>query len=62
MARKPLVPHLYDKSDCHANALFDAWPRPGIRPPMAPLRHANCIEPYPLSGVTRNTFARTEFF
>jgi hypothetical protein len=31
---------LYDKSDCHANAVFDAWPRPGLRPLMARLRHA----------------------
>src|SRR5882672_12199386 len=27
-----------------------------------PLRHANCIEQCPLSGVTRKTFARSEFF
>jgi hypothetical protein len=28
----------------------------------ARLRHANCIEQCPLSGVTRKTFAHTEFF
>src|SRR6266436_7086942 len=27
-----------------------------------PLRHADCIERCPLSGVTRKIFARTEFF
>jgi hypothetical protein len=27
-----------------------------------PLRHADCIEECPLSGVTRKTFAHTEFF
>jgi hypothetical protein len=26
------------------------------------LRHADCIEQSPLSGVTRKTFAHTEFF
>src|SRR6266446_9053796 len=31
-------------------------------PKLAPLRHADCIEQCPLSGVTRKTFARTEFF
>jgi hypothetical protein len=29
---------------------------------LARLRHADCIEQCPLSGVTRKTFARTEFF
>jgi hypothetical protein len=29
---------------------------------MAPLRHADRIEQCPLSGVTRKTFAHTEFF
>jgi hypothetical protein len=29
---------------------------------LARLRHANCIERCPLSGVTRKTFARIEFF
>src|SRR5712671_2593339 len=29
---------------------------------LAPLRHADCIERCPLSGVTRKTFAHTEFF
>src|SRR6266481_1046735 len=29
---------------------------------LAPLRHADCIEQCPLSGVTRKTFAPTEFF
>jgi hypothetical protein len=33
-----------------------------LSPVMAPLRHANCIERCPLSGVTRKTFAQTEFF
>jgi len=31
-------------------------------PPLAPLRHADCIEECPLSGVTRKTFAHAEFF
>jgi hypothetical protein len=30
--------------------------------PLAPLRHADCIEQCPLSGVTRKTFAQAEFF
>jgi hypothetical protein len=29
---------------------------------LALLRHANCIERCPLSGVTRKTFAQAEFF
>jgi hypothetical protein len=29
---------------------------------VAPLRHADCIEQCPLSGVTRKTFAHAEFF
>src|SRR6266852_3953970 len=29
---------------------------------LAPLRHADCIERRLLSGVTRKTFAQTEFF
>src|SRR3981189_3744587 len=29
---------------------------------LAPLRHADCIERRPLSGVTRKTFAHAEFF
>ena len=29
---------------------------------LARLRHADCIEQCPLSGVTRKTFARTELF
>ena len=29
---------------------------------LAPLRHADCIEQCPLSGVTRKTFAHSEFF
>jgi hypothetical protein len=29
---------------------------------LARLRHANCIERCPLSGVTRKTFAHAEFF
>ena len=29
---------------------------------LAPLRHADRIERCPLSGVTRKTFAHTEFF
>jgi hypothetical protein len=29
---------------------------------VAPLRHADCIEQCPLAGVTRKTFAQTEFF
>src|SRR6202022_141825 len=29
---------------------------------LAPLRHADCIGQCPLSGVTRKTFAHTEFF
>jgi len=33
-----------------------------VRPQLAPLRHADCIEQCPLSGVTRKTFAHTEFF
>src|SRR5882762_6183648 len=28
---------------------------------LAPLRHADCVEQCPLSGVTRKTFAHTEF-
>ena len=31
-------------------------------PLLARLRHAGCIEQCPLSGVTRKTFAHTEFF
>jgi hypothetical protein len=31
-------------------------------PQMAPLRHADCIGQCPLSGVTRKSFAHTEFF
>ena len=31
-------------------------------PGLARLRHANSIERCPLSGVTRKTFAQTEFF
>jgi hypothetical protein len=30
--------------------------------PLALLRHAECIEQCPLSGVTRKTFAQAEFF
>jgi hypothetical protein len=31
-------------------------------PPLAPLRHADCIEQCPLSGVTRKTCVHVEFF
>jgi hypothetical protein len=31
-------------------------------PLLARLRHADCIEQCPLSGVTQKTFAHTEFF
>jgi hypothetical protein len=33
-----------------------------IRPLLALLRHADCIGRCPLLGVTRKTFAHTEFF
>src|SRR3981189_3210234 len=38
-----------------------ALPRERFRS-LARLRHADCIEQCPLSGVTRKTFARSEFF
>jgi hypothetical protein len=38
-----------------------ALPRERFRS-VAPSRHADCIERCPLSGVTRKTFAHTEFF
>jgi hypothetical protein len=35
---------LYDKSDCHANVLFDAWPRLRLRPLMARSEVRTCSE------------------
>jgi hypothetical protein len=42
---------LYDKSDCHANALLDAWPPPGLRPLAGTFRTFGDVR---LESVTRN--------
>src|SRR6267378_5707437 len=44
----------------YGDASGGAFQRPCLF--MAPLRYADCVERCPLLGVTRKTFAHTEFF
>jgi len=64
LAEGPLLGDERTLTECNATSQFEGK----TDVPREPghfrfcLRHADCIEECPLSGVTRKTFAHTEFF